>query len=34
MSSKSERRGKGGKFRKNKKSNGISQEDIDYLVAR
>jgi len=34
MSSKSERRGKGGKYRKNKKSNGISQEDIDYLVAR
>ena len=35
MSSKSEKRGKGGKFRKNnKKSKGITQEDIDYLVAR
>ena len=36
MSNKAERkgRGKGGKFKKNKKATTLSTEDVDYLVAR
>ena len=34
MSSKAEKRGKGGKFKKNRKVNKLSNEDIEYLVKR